>query len=625
MKKYIIHTIFILSAMMFLASCEDDFLERVPKDALSEESFFNTANDLRTYVNGLYDVMPRYDYQGGTFGAINYRDRDADVQIVKRSITGSLDQKASDRLAPLTSSAWNNNYSWIRRVNFFISNYPKVQSRDVAAEHFIGEAYFFRAWHYFNALVQFGDFPIILEPLNMSDEEKLYRPRDSRYDVAKQIIQDLDSAILNLQWKGEGEAKAGRINKEAAMVMKSRVALFEGSWEYYHGNEGTIFAVQGKDGTEFLQMIEPVIQSLIDHQGTAIYMDGGPLNEPYNQLFAIEDGHSAAGVFWYRVYETGLVDRSHNFYGKASGTGGLSITKRLVDMYLDSDGVPQKISDKNFTTLNEMGQNLDPRFRQTIWTSDRGPLSDLPGRGNQGDEFLRYPPIHDAVDYYTSTGFRTWKGAVLDYVQFRAGEQDDIFIRYGEGLLALAEAKAILGTITQSDIDKTVNLLRSRVEMTPMSLSDVNSWSITYDASMGFDPSADNIVNEIRRERTVELALEGFRLQDLKRWAAFEDAINGYKPRGAWLQEFMDYFNDPDALAADGWAGTIDLSIIKGENADSFSDGWINPYFLSTQFQEGGEGFWIDKDMDYLSPVPKSEILLYEENGITLTQNPGWQ
>jgi hypothetical protein len=625
MKKMIRNTLLIFSVMLLMASCEDDFLERIPKDSLSEESFFNTANDLKTYVNGLYSIMPRYDYQGGAFGAINYRDMDADVQITARNITGSLDQRASDGLAPQNSGAWNNSFTQIRRANFFLDNYQKVNPRDLAANHFIGEGYFFRALHYYNFMVGFGDVPIILRPLNMSDLEELYRPRNSRYDVAKQIIKDLDSAIVNLDWKGEGEAKSGRINKEAALVMKARVALFEGTWEYYHGREGTEFAVQGQDGTEFLEMIEPAIQQLINHQGAVIYEDGGPFNEPYNQLFAIEDGHSVEGVFWFRDYTTSLIDRSHNFYGKASGTGRVAITRRQVGMYLDSDGVPQELSEKDLTTLNEMGQNLDPRFRQTIWTPDRGPLSAIPGRGAQGDEALRYPPISDAMDYYTSTGFRTWKGAVLDASQFRAGEQDDIFIRYAEGLLALAEAKAILGTITQDDLDKTVNVLRGRVDMVPMSLVEVNSWNITYDASEGFDPSASNIVNEIRRERTVELALEGFRLEDLKRWAAFEDAINGYKPKGAWLQEFLDYFNDPDTLASDGWAGTIDLSLVEGEDCATFDDGLINPYFQSTQFQEGGEGFWIDENRDYLNPVPKSEIQLYEENGVTLTQNPGWQ
>lgn len=613
-----------LSMLIFLGSCTDDFLDKYPLDALSEETFFNNADDLRTYVNGLYNAMPRYDFQGGAQGAINVRDLDADVQIIGRSVPGNLNQLGADGLAPQTSGAWNSGYSQIRRANYLLVNYDKVNERDAISNQFIGEGYFFRAWHYFNMLVNFGDVPIILKPLNMSDDEELYRPRDSRTDVARRIIQDLDSAITNLQWKGAGEAHSGRINKQAAIVMKARVALFEGTWEHYHSQKGTQFAVPGEDGRAFLEMIGPAVQELIDYQGAAIYRNGGPFNEPYNQLFAIEDGHSADGVFWFRSYSTDLMNRSHNFYGRVSGTGNFSITKRLVDMYLDNDGIPQDMSNNDLTLLNDLGQNLDPRFRQTIWTPDRGPLAQVEGRGEQGDFNLRYPFISEGSDIFIPTGYRVWKGAVLDPSQFRAGEQDDILIRYAEGLLAYAEAKAILGTITQADLDQTVNVLRDRVGMVPMNLATVESWNISYDETEGFDPTASNIVNEIRRERTVELALEGFRLEDIKRWAVFENVINGHKPKGAHLDEFLEYFNDQQALNDDGWDGSIDLTLIEGDNVGTFEDGYINPLFRNTQFQEGGVGLFIDEGRDYLAPIPRSEINLYSQSGVTLTQNPGW-
>lgn len=623
MNRFIVSTLVLLSVIMLMGSCEDDFLERYPLDALSEETFFNTANDLKTYVNGLYNTLPLYDFQAGVGGYADWADLNADVQIVARNVTQSLDQRSSDGIAPLNSGGWDNAYSEIRRANYFLTNYHKVATRDVASNHFIGEGYFFRAWHYYNLLAGFGDVPVITRPLNISEKQDLYRPRDSRHNVALQIIRDLDSAIVNLQWKGSGEARSGRINKEAAIVMKANVALFEGTWEFYHGARATVFAVPGEDGRDFLALIEPAVQELINRQGTAIYRNGGPLNEPYNQLFAIEDGHAAAGVFWFRAYDTDLLVRSHNFYAKVTDNGR-SITKRLVDMYLDNEGTPQVLSEKEFGTLSQLAQSLDPRFRQTIWTPDRGPMAQMPGRNEQIDLPLRYPVITEGLEGITTTGLRTWKGAVLDASQFRAGEQDDILIRYAEGLLALAEAKAILGTISQADIDKTINLLRDRVGMEPMNLDAVNGWGITYSASEGFDPSASNIVNEIRRERSVELALEGFRLGDLKRWAVYDIVTNGYKPKGALAQEFVDYFNDPAALSSDGWSGTVDLSLTEGIDYGKDADGFINPYFRYTQFQESGEGFWIDKDRDYLSPVPKAEINLYEQFGVTLTQNPGW-
>ncbi len=626
MKKYIIRLTLFIVCITSLVSCNDDFLERTPLDALSESSYFKSANDLKTYANNFYDQLPRYRYNSGPTVVDNvHLDGNSDVLIFAFDITPNLDQIGSSGLAPLSSSVWNGTFNRIRNVNYFLANYDKVNTRDAVANQFIGEGYFFRAWNYFNFMVNYGDVPYITEPLN-TDSEELYRPRDSRYEVAKGIIQDLDSAIVNLSWKGVGEAKAGRINKEAAMVMKARVALYEGSWEYYHAAAGTKFAVTGHDGKDLLQLVEPTIQELIAHQGGKIFKSGGPYNEPYNQLFSQTNGESTDGVFMYRVYDASLLSVSHNFWGKVNDYG-FSITKRMIDMYLDKDGVPQAISDKALDLLNEKGQNLDPRFRQTIWTPDRGPMDAIPGRSAQGSQSLRYPIPTQAIGTaeFTATGYRNWKGAIFNNSEYRAGETDDILIRYAEGLLALAEAKAILGTINQADIDKTVNVLRGRVGMAPMSLSEVNSWTISYSSFEGFDPTAPNILNEIRRERTIELALDGFRLDDLKRWAVFDKAINGYKPKGALIQEFVDYFNDPVALANDGWTNSVDLTLKPGINIQADDEGYINPFFRSTQFLPGGQGFYVDKNRDYLSPVPTGEIDLYEQSEVTLTQNPGWQ
>lgn len=622
MRNFINTKALLIISMILIVSCNDDFLDRIPMDSLSEESFFNSANDLKTYVNNFYDNLPAY------YGwSANGLDKDVETDILltyPAPKNSSINRKASSAIAPLNSSEWNNQYENIRGINLFMKNYHKV-SRNPASNHYIGEGYFWRAWFYFNLLTDFGDVPIILHTLNISDEKELYRPRDSRYDVARQIIQDLDSAIFNLQWKGKGAASQGRINKEAALVMKARVALFEGSWEYYHNARNTPFKVPGKDGKDFLQLIEPAVQDLIGHQGTKIFRKGGIFNEPYNQLTAQKDGSATDGVFLYRVYDTGLVSQSNNFYSKITENMYM-LTKRLVDLYLDADGIPQELSNRPLETMIDWGQNLDPRMRQTIWTPDRGPLGKLPNRtGSDQDVNLRYPiPTFVYSNSYNPTGIRNFKGAIFEDC-FRNTDYDDVIIRYGEGLLALAEAKAILGTITQEDLNKTVNLLRSRVNMAEMNLQQVKSWNITYSSAEGFDPTATNIVNEIRRERTIELATEGFRKNDLKRWAVYDNVINGYKPKGAPLQEFMDYFNNKEAMANDSWTFPVDLTLKKGKNIDSFSDGFINPFWQTSQFKENGDGFYINEDRDYLNAIPEGQIILYEQYGVTLTQNPGWQ
>ena len=114
----------------------------------------------------------------------------------------------------------------------------------------------------------------------------------------------------------------------------------------------------------------------------------------------------------------------------------------------------------------------------------------------------------------------------------------------------------MLGTINQGDLDKSVNVIRGRVAMASMQLAAINGWSITYSRNKSFDPTESKIVNEIRRERLVELSFEGHRVNDLKRWAVFEDVINGFKPQGAHYQEFLDYFNNVTLLVADGFTSS---------------------------------------------------------------------
>ncbi|MCF7567769.1 RagB/SusD family nutrient uptake outer membrane protein [Sabulilitoribacter arenilitoris] len=627
MKIYINKITLVLLACITLTACSKDFLDRVPLDDLSVDTFFSSNADLEIYVNGLYGAtMPRYDFQAGLAGSNNKgEDIGSDFMINNFSPTGSLFQQGDSGIAPINSGTWNTAYDNIRRTNFFIENSTtNLGSRDNNSDHFIGEGYFFRAWHYFNLLNNFGGVPIIDKALGTGDEE-LFKERNSRSEVAKFILKDLDSAIVNLSWKGTGPAVAGRINKDAALTMKARVALFEGTWQYYHAQNATPHSEPNSDGTTFLQMVEPTVQQLIAKNGSSIYTNGGIFNEPYNQLFAITNGESTPGVFWYRVYDTEIITtNSHNFYNNITDSGP-GFTDRLVNLYLDADGIPQSLSARPLTTLNEKGQNLEPRFKQTIWTPDRGPMNLLPGRTSQGDSPFRYPNIKPTAGNSTSTGYRQWKGAVLgDVTRYRAGTADDIFIRYAEALLAMAEAKAILGTITQSDIDVTVNVLRGRVGAPAMNLNAINSWAISYSATEGFDPSGTNIVNEIRRERSIEFVNEGFRINDLKRWAIFESAINGYRPKGAHLQEFLDYFNDPAQLIADGLTGSATpFQITADVDVKADPNGLINPFFKIPEFIEGGQGYFVDP-RSYLNAIPSSQIDLYGENGTTLTQNPGW-
>ncbi|MCX6013450.1 MAG: RagB/SusD family nutrient uptake outer membrane protein, partial [Chloroflexi bacterium] len=409
-------------------------------------------------------------------------------------------QHSNTGLAPVTDATWNNAYDNIRKTNYFLQNAYRVPS-SIAARHYIGEGYFTRAWTYFSLLQRYGDVPFIDKVLNV-DSKELYRTRDPRDFVAGKIIQDLDSAIANLSWKGTGEAVAGRINKEAALVLKSRVALFEGSWEYYHGRKGTPFKVDGNNGAKFLEAAVAAGDILIAYQGNKIFK--GPAGKEYQNYFIQLDYSTVNGAFLYKAYSQSL--GIINLWYRQSVQGcDCGLTKSCIDAYLMKDGKPAGVSSiiNDDKKMDALAANKDPRLGQTIFYPAKGPLSSF--WSDNAESGNRYPGLIQTQQRSPSySGYRVWKGIVFDITERDNGQTDDLIIRYEEALLNYAEAKAILGTITQTDLDKSINVIRSRVSMTAMNLATINSWTFAYNKRDGYDPTASNILNEIRRERRVE-------------------------------------------------------------------------------------------------------------------------
>ncbi len=642
LKKIKIWKCWLLGLIALFSACSKDFLDRKPIDAIDATNFFKTASQLQIFVNSFYSrLAPQYNTQGGT-GTVSggnsnvALDANTDMMIIQTTVTSSLYRWTASSVPAETNSTWDNGYTAIRNDNYFLHYAALNAEKTPAAEHYVGEGYFFRAWDYFNLLKSFGGVPLITQLVTEQQTDELYKNRFSRYDVAKQIIADLDLAIEKMYWKGEGEgAIAGRVTKDAAIALKARVALYEGTWEYYHNKKRTPFAMPGKDGLEFLNMVEPAVNRLMERRGNRIFTMGGDKAMAFNQLFSQKDASNIDGVILYKVYDASKLSFSHNFFFKIQDWGP-SITDHLVDMYLKKDGSQQVQTD----VLDGLGNTLDPRFKQTVWTPDRGPQNQLAGRGGDGNPF-RYPLIATQAPYtegFTSTGYRNFKGAIFAQ-EATKGETDDILMRYEECLLSLAEAKAILGTISQADLDKTVNVIRDRVGMIPMTMSSFAGF--TYREDLGFDRAEPAIVNEIRRERSVEFALEGFRLNDLKRWAVYEKAINGYQPKGALLSEILNYYmRTPEQLALDNGTNAALYSQIRKDGylknefrlvnngvsgtVSAFSDGRINPWFRVADFREGGRGLFIEPSRDYLSAIPLQQKKLYEAFGATLDQNPGW-
>lgn len=619
MKRVIVYAIGFAALLVSISACDDGFLTRVPQDAMSDETFFNNPSDFKTYVNGLYNgFLPN----GGTMpGAENGTDN-----LVQNNPGGQEMQHSNSGQANQTNGTWNGTYSQIREVNYVLENKDKLGTRNEEANQYIGEAYFIRAWHYFTLLKAFGGVPYIDKVLNTESQE-LFKPRDSRNFIASQIIADLDSAIVLMDWKGQGFATPPRLNKESALTMKTRVGLYEGSWEYYHGRKGTPFEVEGEDGTDFLTEAVSAGDMLIDNQGANVYE--GRAGFEYYDLHNKADYQNILGVFLYAHYDASQDIAQNHIVSTHSWAA--SLTKSAVDNYLMEDGKPESVSSVSYdyTDQGSLISARDPRLNQTIYSPERGPIVDYMLSNVAGTfptEGISKGPYMKLSEEGQVGGYTIFKGLTPEVASRFQDNRDDYILRYGEALLNYAEAKAILGTITQSDIDKTVNVLRDRVGMAHLNMAEANGWNVTYPISEGYDPTAPNILNEIRRERRVELILEGFRRTDLKRWAIYEDVVNGYKPVAAYYQELADWWNNDSLVVAAGYdESEVDaLKLIPGSNIDVTGE-FINPLWKNSDFTPAGRGYFIDPDRDYLQAIPQQEINFYEEEGdVTLEQNPGW-
>ncbi len=570
-------TIIIFLMSNLILGCTD-VLDKGPLDEVTEQTYWTSAADLQLNVYQFYPELR---------GTINYPDLDVHTDNLQPiSPSGVL---SGTRSIPESGGGWG--WNNIREINYFLENAPQVtQGSQDELDQYLGEGYFFRAWFYFQKVKRFGAVPWYEEVLNI-DSEGLFAERQPRNVIVDHIIEDLDRAIDLLQNKSQ--VGINRVNREAALAFKSRVALYEGTWEKYHA--GTVFGAEGSNGQEYIQIAAEASEQLIDEGNLSLYSTDNP-GEDYWRLFNHSDltGNPEAILVESVDPEVDLGTWIWTYLNGERGDG-TGITKQLVESYLATDGRPISVSDEyqGDTTLEETVTNRDPRLKQTMW---------VPGQiqiNNQPDPLIfDYPALHKGGSDMSTTGYMIRKGSTPDPQQnqgsssSRYGEIDGMVFRYAEVLLNFAEAKAELGTLTQADLDKSINVIRERVDMPSL---DIN---VGYtDPNWNF-PELSPLMNEIRRERRIELALEGFRYDDLMRWAAADEVIQGARWKGAKFVEGESFPEIEDQISG----------IPVDEN------NYIDRY------QNSMSGFGFDESRDYLFPIPTNEISLNDN----LTQNPGW-
>lgn len=593
-NKRLIYPLFVVAVFLF-TSCNDEFLERTPLDRISNETFWNTENDLRVYNNGLYHlaavddnnvpIMMGHDdgFESQKFG-IWYLDEFSDNIAPRHARHLQFQQVRAGKFPTPTSAAgdgqWFGYKGWnfVRAINIGLDNYSKAQIPQATIDRYIGEARLFRGWFYADKVSKFGDAPWVDHELNV-DSEELYAARTPREQVMDNVLADLTFATEKIPANWGDGAGPGRMNRWAALLVKSRVCLFEGTWRKYHG---------GSNPEKWLQEAAAAAKEIIEKGPYKLYSTGTP-NRDYNAIHRIQnDLTGVAEVMYWRRYQLGVFTNHVSNYHRDYNGGA---TKSMVEDYLCTDGLPISLSPlyKGDAKIEDVFENRDPRLRQTILHPD-----DVKFYAFGNNDTRPYPRLAGMDGGQASqTGYHIIK--VYDnntaYATYNISNTPAITMRFAEALLNYAEAVAELGTITQADLDITINKLRDRVGMPHLNLG-----SVPVDPRYVNDGVSPLIV-EIRRERRIELFMEGFRYDDLRRWKQGKKlTIPSYGIR--W----------DDAAKARYPKANIQFSLVNGV---PYVDVYKGTDFAVPVFDEAKHYLW---------PIPLNDL----SQNPAIKQNPGW-
>lgn len=571
MKKYI-RFFTLLFVVVTITSCD---LTLLPEDEISPENYFKTESDLILWSNQFYSDNLESAGLPGTSDLFQ---------------TNGISAYVSGSRNPSTQS-WS--FTALRNINYMLEHLDQVEDKAVAIKY-EAVAKFFRAYFYFKMVRTYGDVPYYDKVLGSTDPD-VYKGRDNREFVMNKVLEDFEFAIANLP--SSWENLNTRVTKWAAMGYASRAALYEGTFRKYHNMA---------DAEKYLSKAAAYAKEFISSSPFSLYSNG---STPYRDLF-VADNAITQEVVLCRHYDVAF--GSFHSMGFSMSFSRASLTRRFVNHFLMEDGT--RFTDKpGWETMfytDEMKER-DPRLAQIVMA---------PGYVQKGASTVT------PCEFFSWTGYEPIKHVPSAAKSISSSDDVDwILLRAAEVYLNYAEALAELGTITQNDLDVSINKIRARAGIPAMNLEVVNADIDPYllqcypNVSSGANRG---VILEIRRERTIELVLEEpERSWDLFRWAEGKQALQHYVPwYGVYIPGLGTYDTSGD--------GTADVEFVQSGVSVKIKAGTkIQDVVLS----EGTKGHIVsypttdygslwDDDRDYLWPIPADERTLNKN----LTQNPGY-
>ncbi|MAO17503.1 MAG: RagB/SusD family nutrient uptake outer membrane protein [Muricauda sp.] len=597
-RKYIKRVLmggFAGSLVILMSACNDDFLDRLPETEIGVDNFFNTEEDLSIYVNGLYNFPGLgiyYDDATDNAGTTGNRE-------IKTIMT-------TDANSQTITSGWH--WGALRSINLFLENAEKADIGADVKNHYIGVARFFRAQFYMEKVKRYSNVPWYDQVLE-TDSEDLFKTSDPRETVVDHIFEDYQFAMEHVR----ESVPTGAVDKWTVMAYYSRNALYEGTFRKYHselGLEGT--------ANDFLELAAKVSQDIADQGPFSIYNTGNPAQD-YMTLFGSQDLTANPEVIFTNIYEADVKNTDDPQY--LFGSYEMSMSRDLLETYLMDDGTyfSQQMGIETMEFVEEF-QDRDPRLSQTFaypgwelyYTATYSP-----GTTNYVQELKK-----------NFTGYHQIKGFANDpSIDVRRGIDIPV-LRYAEVLLNLAEARAELGTLNQGVLDATVNQIRSRAGMPPLNMA-VSSDPVQ---AQRYPQVTDPVLLEIRRERRVEFAMEGRRLDDLNRWNAgklmekepvgmYFPGLGKYDLTGDGVADIQllgieDAIPEPKELNENGVALIYYRTGSVGSNADVYLTEGTSGNVVGTP-----ERGTFQEPKHYYRPIPAPEMALNPN----LEQVFGWE
>lgn len=658
LKNIFLQAFAILGGTMVFSSC-DDFLEREPLASVGPEAYFTTTDHFAAYSIQKYNNI--FSAHSGYSMGIGSGDGATD-NAVSGGYSSTYYEPGYWKV-PNSGGSWS--FTDIRYCNYFFETaLPKYEAGQVSGskteiEHYIGEMYFMRAAIYSYYLRTFGDYPIITEVLP-DDKAVLMEKavRQPRNKVARFILEDLDKAISMLQdW---GFANNNRINKQVALLFKSRIALYEATFEKYHKGTGRVpgdanwpgkrvhssFSLDVDSEVKFFlqQAMDAAAQvaDVVTLTSNSGVMEPPTITttsgwNPYFELFSSEDLSSNTEVLMWKDYlKSGSFSITHGAPAWVQSGSNHGLLKSYMESFLMKDGMPWYAATEaapymGDQTLDDVKANRDERLQLFVF----GESNFLPNHSQQTagtEQYFKPHPVSNRQEMQDRTGYRLRKYASFDPAQNVWGKAESttgcIIFRGVEAYLNYIEASYLLNGQIDSKAAGYWRAIRTRAGVDPDFNKTIAATDMAQETDWG-KMSGGELVDatllNIRRERRCEFIGESMRWNDLIRWRSFDHMLTD-----RWIPEgcnFWDKMYEYCNYDENGAEVEYDYSGVEGANISDPAYKYLRPYAIMKNNNPVLDGY-IWAKANYLSPVPvrEMELLSPDESVSTsvLYQNPYW-